>query len=129
MPLYSDDKGQITLINENTIIFKQIQSERRFIAFPTVGYGYCIVTFGSTPNFNSPVDPQLWVYATFIQAKTNKTSEPVLIYQNANNPPLQVDDITCGNSFIVVGYSCFVVISTIANNERHIVKIKFSSTG
>jgi len=126
---YSDKEGQITLINEDIITFKQIQSETRFIVFPTIGYGYCVVSFGSTPFFNSPVDPQLWVYATFVQAKMNKTSEPVLIYQNSNNPPLKINDITCGNSFIVVGYACFLSVSDISNNGLYIVQINFSSTG
>jgi hypothetical protein len=117
-----DEKGQITLINENIItsaIYKQTQSETRFIVFPTIGYGYCIVTFGSESFSNSPVDPQLWVYATFVQAKTNKVLESALIYQNTKNPPLEIIGITCGNSFIVVGYSCFVVVSENSANERY----------
>jgi hypothetical protein len=127
-----DEKGQITLINENiisSVISKQTQSEARFIAFPTIGYGYCVITFGSESLSNSPVDPQLWVYATFVEAKTNKVSESSLIYQNTNNPPLEIIDITCGNSFIVVGYACFVVVFENITNGRYIVQINFSSTG
>ncbi|CAB4410775.1 unnamed protein product [Rhizophagus irregularis] len=125
-----DERGQITLINENTITFTQIHSETRFIAFPTMGYGYCVITFGSTSSFRSPVDPQLWVYATFVQAKTNKVSKTVLIYQNTNNPPLKIDDITCGNSFIIVGYSCFIAVSEISiNGGRYFVQVDFTSTG
>ncbi|CAB5360104.1 unnamed protein product [Rhizophagus irregularis] len=125
-----DERGQITLINENTITFTQIHSETRFIAFPTMGYGYCVITFGSTSSFRSPVDPQLWVYATFVQAKTNKVSKTVLIYQNTNNPPLKIDDITCGNSFIIVGYSCFTAVSEISiNGGRYFVQVDFTSNG
>ncbi|UZO21716.1 uncharacterized protein OCT59_014103 [Rhizophagus irregularis] len=95
-----------------------------------MGYGYCVITFGSTSSFRSPVDPQLWVYATFVQAKTNKVSKTVLIYQNTNNPPLKIDDITCGNSFIIVGYSCFIEVSEISiNGGRYFVQVDFTSTG
>ncbi|UZO21102.1 uncharacterized protein OCT59_013505 [Rhizophagus irregularis] len=56
-----DERGQITLSNENIITFTQIKSETRFIEFPTIGYGYCVITFGSTSSFRSPVDPPIMV--------------------------------------------------------------------
>ncbi|CAG8693180.1 16269_t:CDS:10 [Rhizophagus irregularis] len=113
-----DERGQITLSNENIITFTQIKSETRFIEFPTIGYGYCVITFGSTSSFRSPVDPPIMV------------SETALIYQNTNNPPLKIDDITCGNSFIIVGYSCFIAVSDVSiNGGRYVVQVDFSSTG
>ncbi len=131
LSIRSDEKGQIKLINENTIISKLNRSSTtRFIVFPTVGYGYCVITFGSASSFNSPVDPKLWIYATFVEAKKNKVSESALIYQHTNNnPPLKINDITCGNSFIVVGYCCFIVVSDNSTNGRYIIQINFSSTG
>jgi hypothetical protein len=57
-------------------------------------------------------------------------SETALIYQNTNNPPLKIDDITCGNSFIIVGYSCFIAVSDISiNGGRYVVQVDFTSTG
>jgi len=130
---HSDEKGQITRINEDTITYQNMQFGTKFFTFPTIGNGYCIITINSTAVSNLPsdsIDPQLFVYATCVQADVEKATVPYLIYHHTQIPSLQIEDIACGTSFIGVGYSCFLEITTnVSGFKRSILKINFLSSG
>ena len=80
---------------------------------PTIGNGYCVVVVNS-----------------FVRADIDEVTGPFLIYHHTNIPPLQIEDIACGNSFAGIGYSCFLEVTTnIDTFKRYILKINFLYSG